>query len=95
MAVPIKVPSVGESITEGTVGRWLKKDGDRVRTDEPVMELETDKATGEIVAPASGTLHIKVGEGEKVAIGAVVGEVEEGAAPPSRPESRPPHQNDQ
>ncbi len=95
MAVPIKVPSVGESITEGTIARWLKEDGDRVRIDEPVLELETDKATGEIVAPAAGTLRIKAKEGEKVAIGAVVGEVEEGAAPPARAEPRPPRQNEQ
>ena len=88
MAVPIKVPPVGESITEGTLARWLKKDGDRVRADEPLFELETDKATGEVPSPAAGTLHITVREGETVAIGAVVGEVEEGAA--ARPEPQPP-----
>jgi 2-oxoglutarate dehydrogenase E2 component (dihydrolipoamide succinyltransferase) len=86
MAVPIKVPTVGESITEGTISRWLKKDGDTVRRDEPLFELETDKATGEIPSPASGMLHITVAEGEHVAIGAVVGEIEAGANPPRHPE---------
>src|SRR5690348_14298760 len=88
MAVPIKVPPVGESITEGILARWLKKDGDRVRVDEPLFELETDKATGEVPSPANGTLHITVREGETVAIGAVVGEVAEGAAA-ERPEPQP------
>jgi 2-oxoglutarate dehydrogenase E2 component (dihydrolipoamide succinyltransferase) len=87
MAVPIKVPTVGESITEGTISRWLKKDGEAVRQDEPVFELETDKATGEIPAPASGTLHIKVAEGERVAIGAVVGEIEAGAVSRRAPQT--------
>ena len=56
MAVDIKVPSVGESITEGIVSRWLKADGDAVQANEPVFELETDKATTEVVAPAAGVL---------------------------------------
>jgi 2-oxoglutarate dehydrogenase E2 component (dihydrolipoamide succinyltransferase) len=81
MAVDIKVPTVGESITEGTLSRWLKKDGDIVGADEPVFELETDKATGEIAAPAAGKLVIVVPEGQTVAIGAVVGRIEESAAP--------------
>src|SRR5262245_63155119 len=81
MAVEIRVPAVGESITEGRLARWLKKDGEVVRADEPVFELETDKATGEVPAPAAGTLRITVPEGETVAVGAVVGRVEEGAAP--------------
>jgi len=93
MAVDIKVPTVGESITEGTLARWLKKDGDAVRLDEPVYELETEKATTEIAAPAAGTLHISVPEGQTVAVGSSVGRIEEGAAqpvaakpPPRRPE---------
>src|SRR5262245_38832123 len=80
MAIDIKVPSVGESVTEGTLSRWFKKDGDVVRTDEPLYELETEKATTEIAAPAAGTLDIQVREGETVAIGAVVGRLEETAA---------------
>src|SRR5262245_37814188 len=82
MTVAITVPSVGESITEGRIARWLKQDGEAVRADEPVLELETDKATGEIPAPAAGVLRIGVPEGETVPIGAVVGRIEEGAAPP-------------
>src|SRR4051812_9350335 len=81
MAVEIKVPSVGESITEGTLSRWLKPNGAAVRANEPVCELETDKATQEIVAPAAGTLAIGVPEGQKVAIGTVVGRIEQGPAP--------------
>jgi 2-oxoglutarate dehydrogenase E2 component (dihydrolipoamide succinyltransferase) len=79
MAVDIKVPSVGESITEGTIGRWLKRDGEAVRANEPVCELETDKATQEVMAPAAGVLAIAVAEGQKVAIGAVIGRIEERA----------------
>jgi len=84
MAVEIKVPAVGESITEGTIARWLKKDGDLVRADEPVFELETDKATGEVAAPAAGRLVITVPEGQTVAVGAVVGRIEESAAAPDK-----------
>ena len=80
MATDIKVPSLGESISEGTIARWLKKDGDVVRAEEPVLELETEKATAEIAAPASGTLRIAVPEGKTVPIGAVVGSIEEVSA---------------
>ena len=55
MPVELVVPSVGESITEGTLARWLKKDGATVRIDEPLFELETEKATSEVPAPADGT----------------------------------------
>ena len=89
MAVEIKVPSVGESINEGTIARWLKPEGARVKAEEPVLELETEKATTEIAAPAEGTLHIDVPEGQTVSIGAVVGHVQEGtdgaAATPASP----------
>jgi 2-oxoglutarate dehydrogenase E2 component (dihydrolipoamide succinyltransferase) len=81
MAVEIKIPSVGESVTEGTIGRWLKTDGAAVMANEPVLEVETDKATQEIVAPAAGTLSIAVKEGEKVAIGTVVGHVDPAGKP--------------
>ena len=80
MAVDIKVPAVGESITEGTLGRWLKKDGDTVAVAEPLFELETDKATGEIPSPAAGVLRIATREGETVAIGAVVVRIEDDGA---------------
>jgi 2-oxoglutarate dehydrogenase E2 component (dihydrolipoamide succinyltransferase) len=88
MPVEIKVPSVGESVTEGILSRWLKKDGDAVRADEPVVELETDKATQEVVAPAAGRLRTAVNEGATVQVGAVIGRIEEGAeatAPPKQP----------
>lgn len=85
MPVDIKVPSVGESVTEGILSRWLKKDGDVVRADEPVVELETDKATQEVVAPAPGRLRVAVKEGTTVKVGAVIGRVEEGAAVSSKP----------
>jgi 2-oxoglutarate dehydrogenase E2 component (dihydrolipoamide succinyltransferase) len=81
MAVEIKVPSVGEAITEGVIARWLKADGDAVREGEPVYELETEKASTEVSAPASGVLHTTAKEGQKVAVGSVVGRIEEGAAP--------------
>src|SRR5438874_11093273 len=79
MPVEIKVPSVGESVTEGILSRWLKKDGDAVRADEPVVELETDKATQEVVAPATGRLRVAVPEGTTVQVGSVIGRIEEGA----------------
>ena len=76
MAIDIKVPSVGESVKEAVLAQWFKKDGERVRKDEPVFLIETDKVTLEVVAEADGVLHIKVPEGDTVAIGAVVGSIE-------------------
>jgi 2-oxoglutarate dehydrogenase E2 component (dihydrolipoamide succinyltransferase) len=97
MAVAIKVPSVGESITEGVLARWLKKEGEAVKADEPVFELETEKASSEVPAPAAGVLRIKAKEGATVAIGAVVGEIDTTATPakqaaptPSTPKKEPP-----
>ena len=90
MAVEIKVPSAGESVTEATIARWLKANGAAVKANEPVCELETDKATAEVMAPASGTLAITVGEGQKVAIGAVIGKIEAGAAQPAPLSKTPP-----
>lgn len=80
MAVEIKVPPVGESITEGTIARWLKPNGAAVKANEPVCEVETDKATTEVMAPVGGRLSIAAAEGQKVAIGGVIGQIEEGAA---------------
>src|SRR5437588_1730989 len=88
MATEIKVPSVGESVTEGTVSRWLKRDGEQVRSGEPVLELETEKATAEVPAPASGTLRVGASEGATVAVGAVVGRIEEGGAASSAPTAK-------
>lgn len=83
MSLEIKVPPVGESITEVTLSRWLKKDGDAVALDEPVAELESDKATFELPAEKAGTLKIIAKEGDTLAIGAIVGSIEEGAAQPA------------
>jgi 2-oxoglutarate dehydrogenase E2 component (dihydrolipoamide succinyltransferase) len=77
MPIDIKVPSVGESVSEGTLVRWLKQDGDTVQMDDPIFELETEKATSEIPAPATGRLSIVVPEGSTVPIGATVGRITE------------------
>src|SRR6056297_479258 len=79
MATEIKVPTLGESVTEATVGQWFKKAGDAVAIDEPLVELETDKVTVEVPAPAAGVLaSITVNEGETVEVGAVIGSLTEG-----------------
>jgi 2-oxoglutarate dehydrogenase E2 component (dihydrolipoamide succinyltransferase) len=81
MATEIKVPSLGESITEATVAKWLKRPGDAVAADEPIAELETDKVTLEVPAPASGTLaEILAEEGANVPVGAVLGRIADGLA---------------
>ena len=80
MLVELNVPAVGESISEGTLSRWLKRDGQAVKVDEPVFELETEKATSEVVAPAAGVLKTLVSEGQTVSIGAVVGRIDTTAA---------------
>lgn len=77
MAIDIKIPSLGESVTEGTVSRWLKADGDVVAVDEIVLELETDKAAMEIPAPVAGKLKILVPAGQAVKVGAVVGSIDD------------------
>ncbi len=91
MAIDITVPNLGESVTEGTVSIWLKKPGDPVAADETLLELETDKATLEIPAPAAGVLsEVLVAEGEDVEIGALLGRIEAGAAAPATaPEAAP------
>jgi 2-oxoglutarate dehydrogenase E2 component (dihydrolipoamide succinyltransferase) len=90
MPVDITVPSVGESITEGTIARWLKPDGAMVRANEPIVELDTDKASQEVMAPASGVLSIGVKEGERVSIGAVIGRIDERATAPAPKEPAAP-----
>jgi len=80
MLIEIKVPSVGESVTEALLAQWFKKDGDLVKKDEPLFVIETDKVTLEVVAEDDGILAIKVPEGETVAIGAVVGTLDTAAA---------------
>src|SRR6202158_5637025 len=77
----IRVPTLGESVTEATIGRWFKKAGDSVAVDEPLVELETDKVTIEVPAPSAGTLgEIVAKDGETVAVGALLGQIKEGAA---------------
>jgi 2-oxoglutarate dehydrogenase E2 component (dihydrolipoamide succinyltransferase) len=79
MATEIRVPSLGESVTEATVGKWFKQAGDAVTADESLVELETDKVTVEVPAPASGVLSaIMVKAGDTVAVGAVLGAIGEG-----------------
>ena len=80
MAIEIMVPALGESVTEATVGQWFKKPGEAVEVDEPLVELETDKVTVEVPAPAAGVLaDIKVAQGATVAVGSVLGSISEGA----------------
>src|ERR1700730_5838919 len=81
----IRVPTLGESVTEATIGRWFKHPGDAVAVDEPVVELETDKGTIEVPAPVAGVLsEILVKDGETVAPGALLGQIKEGAAAPAK-----------
>ncbi len=88
MATEIVVPTLGESVTEATVGKWFKKAGDAVKADEALAELETDKVTLEVNAPVTGVIsEIAVKEGETVAVGAILGSIAEGqiAAAPAAP----------
>src|ERR1700735_4377604 len=80
----IRVPTLGESVTEATIGRWFKKAGDAVAVDEPLVELETDKVTIEVPAPAAGVLsEIVAKDGETVAVGALLGQINQGAGAPA------------
>src|SRR5262245_47355316 len=89
----IRVPTLGESVTEATIGKWFKKPGDPVAVDEPLVELETDKVTIEVPAPAGGVLgDIAAKDGDTVAVGARLGRIKEGAAgtkPAASPTGRP------
>jgi 2-oxoglutarate dehydrogenase E2 component (dihydrolipoamide succinyltransferase) len=99
----IRVPTLGESVTEATIGKWFKKPGEAVAVDEPLVELETDKVTIEVPAPAAGVLgNIEAKDGDTVAVGALLGQIKEGpgavpavakpvaAAPPTKPAAPPP-----
>src|SRR5215470_11204486 len=96
MSVSVSMPQLGESVTEGTVTRWLKKEGERVEADEPLLEVSTDKVDTEIPSPVSGILRgITVAEDETVAVGAelaVIDETADGAAGAGAPaaEAAPP-----
>jgi 2-oxoglutarate dehydrogenase E2 component (dihydrolipoamide succinyltransferase) len=85
----IRVPTLGESVTEATIGRWFKKAGDAVAVDEPLVELETDKVTIEVPAPSAGVLgEIAAKDGDTVAVGALLGQITDGAAG-ARPAAAP------
>src|ERR1700730_14883970 len=78
--VEIRVPTLGESVTEATIGKWFKHHGRGVAVDEPLVELEPDKVTIEVPAPAAGVLaDIAAKDGETVAVGALLGQIKEGA----------------
>src|SRR5262245_6849335 len=90
MTIEIKVPALGESVTEATVGQWFKKPGEAVKVDEPLVELETEKVTVEVPAPAAGVLaDIKVEGGATVGIGSVLGSIAEGAGAAAQPTAPP------
>lgn len=86
-AVEIKVPAAGESITEGILSRWLKPDGAAIKSGEPLFEVETDKASTEVVAETDGVLSIGVAEGETVEVGAVVGTIDPSGTPAAAPKA--------
>jgi 2-oxoglutarate dehydrogenase E2 component (dihydrolipoamide succinyltransferase) len=87
----IRVPTLGESVTEATIGRWFKKAGDAVAVDEPLVELETDKVTIEVPAPSAGVLgEIAAKDGETVAVGALLGQINDGAAGGAKPAAAAP-----
>ncbi|MFB7956612.1 biotin/lipoyl-containing protein, partial [Streptomyces sp. NPDC056045] len=97
MSVSVTLPALGESVTEGTVTRWLKAEGERVEADEPLLEVSTDKVDTEIPAPAAGILAaIKVAEDETVEVGAELAVIDDGTgapaaapAPAAEPEAAP------
>ncbi|MFE0249295.1 biotin/lipoyl-containing protein, partial [[Kitasatospora] papulosa] len=88
MSVSVTLPALGESVTEGTVTRWLKAEGERVEADEPLLEVSTDKVDTEIPAPASGVLSaIKVAEDETVEVGAELAVIDDGSGAPAAAEA--------
>ena len=90
MAIDIKVPAMGESVTEASVGRWLKHPGDTVAMDDPLVEIETDKVTLEVNAPVAGTLaDIVAPEGASVGVGAILGHIAEGKGAAVAPKAAP------
>ncbi|WP_302480128.1 biotin/lipoyl-containing protein, partial [Sphingomonas bacterium] len=86
MAIEVLVPTLGESITEATLGEWLKQPGDRVAADEPIASLETDKVSVEVPSPVAGTMGAQaVKVGDTVSVGAMIATVEAGGAAPAQP----------
>src|SRR5689334_11927664 len=95
MTVEIKVPAMGESVTEATISKWFKKEGDAVKRDEPLLELETDKVTVEVPSPADGAIEsISAQAGATVSVGALLGAIAEGqagaASKPAAPKAEAP-----
>src|SRR6266850_8307125 len=90
MSQQVKIPTVGESITEVTIANWLKNDGDLVKMDEAIAELESDKATFELTAPQAGILKILKQKGETVPIGTVISEVADSTQAAVVPPGNPP-----
>ena len=85
MTTEIRVPALGESVTEATIARWLKKTGETVAADEPVVELETDKVSVEVPAPAAGVIaEIAAREGDTVEVNALLGSIESAASPKNK-----------
>ena len=90
MATEVKVPALGESVTEGTIGEWLKKPGDPVKVDEPIASLETDKVAVEVPSPVAGVLgEQKAKVGETVEVGAVIATIEDAVAAGENTEVKP------
>src|SRR3954466_6389018 len=89
MPIEIKVPTLGEAVTEATAAKWFKKPGDAVAADEPIVELETDKVTVEVRAEGAGTLaEVTAAEGAEVAVGAPLGVIDDrGGAPVKKAEA--------
>src|SRR3546814_8615087 len=88
MAIEVKVPVLGESITEATVGQWLKKPGEAVAADEPIVSLETDKVAVDVPSPVAGVMgDMVVTEGDTVEVGALLAYIEEGGGAPAKKEA--------
>ena len=97
MSTEVKVPTLGESVAEATIGEWLKKPGEAVALDEPIASLETDKVAVEVPAPVAGVMGQYIAQvGDNVAVGAVIATIEEGtgaAAAPAAPAAAPWNRN--
>ena len=89
MSTEIRVPTLGESVSEATIAKWFKKPGDAVKADEPLLELETDKVTLEVNAPSAGVLaEIIAKDGETVSPGALLGQITAGGAAAAAPAAK-------
>src|SRR5512139_3059165 len=90
MAVDVQIPTLGESISDGVIVRWMKRDGETVAADEPLLELETDKASVEIPAPTAGVIAVLAKEGQTVRVGEVVARIEPNGAKAAKPAAAAP-----